>query len=212
MWLARRRREITLARQANGRLRRRVWRAVIISLRRVPLVRRLPFVRPRRKKKSIVSSAKADDPRTPCSGGSGKDSDGNGSTTTVEIGGNGGKETGENDPAQTGSSGTPGVQINGVSRMFGTTEAMTLTAADASEKAASGEPPGRGNVRASFERRREVAAKPSRLKMYLQKRNRACLGLSQALLAEREACSNAGEEYVLALSDFESDHSLEITW
>lgn len=61
-------------------------------------------------------------------------------------------------------------------------------------------------------RRRRAAAQPSLLSIYLRERKKACIGLPEALLVERGAWTNAANEYVLALSDFEVDHSLEITW
>lgn len=51
-----------------------------------------------------------------------------------------------------------------------------------------------------------------RIVEYWERRKKACLGLRQALQAEREAYYNARDEFVLAVTDFEADHSLEITW
>ena len=59
---------------------------------------------------------------------------------------------------------------------------------------------------------RRATAQPGRLEEYLRRRRKASVGMIQALQAEREARAYASEEYALALSDFESDHSLEITW
>ena len=57
-----------------------------------------------------------------------------------------------------------------------------------------------------------ATAQPGRLEEYLRHRKKASVGMRQALQAEREARAYASEEYALALSDFESDHGLEITW
>lgn len=64
--------------------------------------------------------------------------------------------------------------------------------------------------------RRETMAnktepKPGRLGKYLQRRRRACAGLQQALELERLAFAIARDEYARALSEFEADHTLEIT-
>lgn len=46
----------------------------------------------------------------------------------------------------------------------------------------------------------------------IRRRKEACAGLPLALETEREAFANVGREYTLALSEFEADHCLEITW
>lgn len=88
--------------------------------------------------------------------------------------------------------------------------AAAIAAAEATAAAAGVAASKEGRRRALEER---AAKRPGGLvREFFRRRKAASAGLQQALQAEREAWNNARGEYVLALSDFETDHSLEITW
>lgn len=235
VWLARRRMEVALAQRAANRLRRRACRAAVVSLRRVPLVRRLPCLRRRRRKK-----LKHQDAATSLSNGWDKGvfaSSGNrfGDTaaTVVAAGadesvcsesddGNARARIRSLDMVAAGAiSASPSSQ-QGLGKYM--TPAAGVIEPDAVDsRFGGGQKPNRVSGGADrkqneLQRRQQQQTmaeksvrKPERLAEFLRRRKKASLGMGQALQAEREACANAAAEYVLALSDFESDHSLEIT-
>lgn len=225
MWLARRRRELAIARQATDRLRRRARRVVIISLRRVPFVRRLPCLRPPRRKNKRVDLTE-DVVILDGGGGDGVDGDasvrkeGGGVQTGEdrgEVGGRGkgnvgrGEGSVDNDNIRVW---TPPTVKNTYIYGDGTRRRLARNGAEAAAAAAvaEGGAAKAGNRKDELARRRHAAAGPSLLAEHLRRRKKACMGMEEALQAEKEAFANAGQEYVFALSDFESDHSLEITW
>lgn len=225
VWLARRRREIALARRAADRLRRRACRAAVASLRRVPLIRGLPCLRPRRRKK-----LKHQDAATNFSNRLGEGmfaSSGNKFRDTTATVAAGPEESlcSENDNSNVRARiGTPDTVVGANNAGKNKTLTAGVTEPDAVEgrfgenqqpNKASG---GGGRKKNELQQRQQQQAmveksarKPSRWAEFLRRRKKASLGMRQALQAERGACANAAEEYVLALSDFESDHSLEIT-
>lgn len=298
MWLARRRRELFLARRAAHRARRNAWRAAIASMRGVPLVRRLPCVTPRRRKKKILDVSAGDNDKVDAAG---IDSDVGDVNTSVETAAEGGAEkmatagsaaaataTDAATPSAVGVStviqgrlgegdgeggegrvvgdrvairvsvtmppGIGGTEIVGTDgrkedigslarlarsadisddekiarhstfvRRTRSTAAAAAAMAPASAKTGAGvaagavdeeagSPVGNGSGDWKGRRRPGAALLPTRLEEHLRRRRKACTGLEQALNVERQAFANAGEEYLLALSDFDSDHSLEITW
>ena len=261
VWLARRRRELTLARRAADRLRRRARRAVVVSLRRVPLVRRLPCVRPRRRRKfkleaeagglsdclgeggTLASTGDAklgDTGATVAMGSTRSDGSENGNSSTQPLIETPGAVVGGNneDPLahRRGSEKQGAPQPEGVVEAGTTVEGrigetrQPMTGGTCAGGGGGGDGGGDGGgvvVRGAggggrklneLQRRQHQQAmaeksgrKPGRLAEFLRRRRKASLGMSEALQAEREARANAAEEYALALSDFESDHSLEIT-
>lgn len=238
VWLARRRREAALVRRAAVRLRRRARRAVVVSLRRVPLVRRLPCLRPRRRRKFKLEEDGAGDISDILGGGTGiqASTDENlgetGVTVAVGSTGSGGIENSNDSPRQLIE--TTGAIIRAESLdpfaqegpgkptmpLAGAVEACTTVEGGIGETRPPN--PGGGHVGGrklnELQRRQQQQTmlaksgrKPGPLAELSRRRRKASLGMSEALQAEREARANAAEEYVLALSDFESDHSLEIT-
>lgn len=234
VWLARRRRETALAWCAADRLRRRAYRATVVSLRRVPLVRRLPCLRRRRRKKLRPQNA-----ATVLSYGLGE---GNFSSShnkfgdtavTVASGGPDESVCENNDNYVRARMGTPdevveakplsSFSLQGSGRCTSPTEGLAGPDFVSGGRFGKNQQPnsgrgGGGRKKNELQRRqqqqammKQSARKPGRLAEFLRRRKKASVGMRQALQAEREACANAAEEYVLALSDFESDHSLEIT-
>ncbi|CAM9850704.1 unnamed protein product, partial [Hapterophycus canaliculatus] len=249
LWLAKRRRQIAFARQAAERLRQRVWRLMVVSLRRVPIIRRLSIIQPWRRKKTNFSTGAA--------GLSSFEEDVSASpndiaaTASTIVGGldravaiENGKDsplipiatTGavvENRPESSADYTIPFFRIEAekhdalqeitavsIQRMEENSGVKTF-AADIDQKGVKqpDKPSGGwGRKKNELERRQQQqlrveksTRKPGRLAEFFQRRKKATIGMRQALHAEREAYCNAAEEYVLALSDFESDHSLEIT-
>lgn len=240
VWLARRRREMDLARRTTDRLRRRGWRVVVVSLRRVPLIRRLPGIRPRRRKKQKPAG---DSPSLLGEEDIFADNLGATAATVVEVptgsicsdAYNGSFRSLTETPGTVVGAKTPSIPANSASSPFpcqGPERYKTAAGAAAgvagvaeTESAGSGFVEtqvrghgGRGRKKNELEQRKQPKAmmekssrKSGRLTEYFRRRKKASLGMRQALQAEREAHANATEEYVLALSDFESDHSLQIT-
>ncbi|CBJ33045.1 Hypothetical leucine rich repeat protein [Ectocarpus siliculosus] len=241
VWLARRRREIAFARNAANRLRRRALRVVVVSLRRVPLVRRLPGIRPRRRKKQKRSLADTGREKLSIS-----DEELGATTATVQAGLGESvriEEDNKDPPAPIGAPGTtlrdvdlygPGDKHSTQKTLVlsqGTTGATALlegvagvaettTARSGPEETKRPYKAGGGETRKKNElqRRQQQQAlteksekSHSRLEEFWRRRRKASVGMRQALQAEREAFANASQEFILALSDFESDHSLEIT-
>lgn len=99
--------------------------------------------------------------------------------------------------------------VRGTSMRLGAGRPLSRAAANAMAKAEASNAAMGGE---NYGRLQPEVAKASPLMEYLRRRRSACVGLRQALELEQEACANAKEEFVLALADFESDHSLEITW
>ncbi|CAM9176550.1 unnamed protein product, partial [Scytosiphon promiscuus] len=250
LWLARRRREVAFARHTADRLRRRAWRLVVISLRRVPLVRRLRCLQPRRRKKRKPSEGTADisnfdagddstcsnDLRATISASAAGEIriigiENNKASLPVSIVSTDAVvENSPGNPANHASSFPhEGTQEDDASRTItviskkrtgntATAECFALEGDQEEVKQQHKTGGGRDRNKNELERRQQQQSmaknsgrKPGRLEAFLQRRKRAALGMRQALLEEREAYCNAAEEYVLALSDFESDHSLEIT-
>lgn len=110
------------------------------------------------------------------------------------------------------SSMAPGVEEEPLKKINVPNRSAATAAALAAATEVEEEIATKGNGMAETTKRGRIGAEPSRLAEYLRRRKKECMGLRQALQTERDACVNAGKEYVLALSDFQSDHSLEITW
>lgn len=209
VWRARRQREMALARRVADRLRRRVYRAAVVSLRRVPLVRTLPCLRPRRRKKLKDQEDVAASFSDGLSEGMLASSENNFGETasTVRAG-----------PAIASDSSQQGPGKNKATTA-GVTEPGNEGGRFGGSQQSSRFIGGGGRKKNELQRRHQLRTmakkstrKPGRLAEYFRRRRKkASIGMRQALEAEREACANAAEEYVLALSDFESDHSLEIT-
>lgn len=217
MWLAKRRREmLILERALKKESQKKMWRPVISSMRRIPSIRMPQGVGPRRKRKGGVLP-----------GGDGgysldTDSRGAGARAAPAASAAKGGECGQNrdrkdlDGAVAVHLLTPetdktldspfglGVLDCGTEESLATHEVAVTSASDGWKAVLGRED--------ELTRRRRAAAQPSRLAVYMRERKEACIGLPQALLRERDAWTNAGNEYVLALSNFEFDHSLEITW
>lgn len=242
LWLARRRREMALARRTTDRLRRRALRTLVVSLRRVPLIRLLPVIRPRRRKKQKPAEIVADLPsfrgKEDMFASSGdnlgataatvaeassfcSDTDNGGLRALTEAPGT---VVGANNPSSAAHSSSTPFPWQGSEEYMVTVGAAAGTAWVAETEAAEGGfgetqgrgRGGRGRMKNELEQRKQAmmeqsARKPGRLAEFLRRRKKASLGMGQALQAERETHANATEEYVLALSDFESDHSLQIT-
>eukprot|EP00903_Cladosiphon_okamuranus_P010991 g10380.t1 len=222
VWLARRQREMALARRAGDRLRRRAYRAVVVSLRRVPLVRRLPCVRPRRRKKLKDQEDARENLLNGLGEGVSTLSENNFGETTSTI--RAGPESVCSDTKNmvVGAAAASVISEQGLGKNKATTAGVTEADNDDGRFEGSQQSSrvigGRGRKKNELQRRQQQQAmtktsarKPGRLAEYFRRRKKASIGMRQALQAEREACANAAEEYVLALSDFESDHSLEIT-
>lgn len=250
LWLARRRREMAFARHAADRLRRRAWRLMVVSLRRVPLLRRLPCLQPRRRKRRKHSLEAADLPSFDGGDVSASPNDFGATTTTIAAGLDGADGIESNlasPPVQTATTGAvvkntsenpadsavpffrkeaenndAPKEITVISKR-GTASSVRAKAIALEGDQEKGEQPngiggGWGRQKNELERRQQQkiqldnsTRKPGHLTEFLQRRKMAALGMRHALHVEREAYCNAAEEYVLALSDFESDHSLEIT-
>ncbi len=238
VWLARRRREAALARRDAVRLRRRARRAVVVSLRRVPLARRLPCIRPRRRRKFKLEDEGVGDVSDRVVGGEGIQASTDeklGETgVTVAMGstGSGGSENGNSKSPQQLIE-APGAVIGAdaldpfaqgpgkpTMPLAGAAESGTTVEGGIGEHRLPNPGDGRAGGRKlnELQRRQQQQAmleksgrKPGLLAEFSRRRRKASLGMSEALQAEREARANAAQEYVLALSDFESDHSLEIT-
>ncbi|CAM9215524.1 unnamed protein product, partial [Ectocarpus sp. 13 AM-2016] len=241
VWLARRRREVASARNAANRLRRRALRVVVVSLRRIPLVRRLPGIRRRRRRKETYSLAGAGREIL-----SSSDEELGATTLTVQagLGKSSRVEEGNKDPPA--PIGTPGTILEDVDlyspadkhspqKTFVLSEsatgatallegvagvAKTTTVGSGLEETKRPYKAGdRGATKKNEQQRRqqqqaftEKSEKShSHLAEFWRGRRKASVGMRQALQAEREAFANASQEFILALSDFESDHSLEIT-
>lgn len=217
VWLARRQREMALARRAADRLRRRARRAAVVSLRRVPLIRRLPCLRPRRRRKLKHQDAAANLLSGLGEGVFSSSDNHFGDTAStmkaesVCSENDNGIATSAGDVSQRG----PGKDKTATARVeeadndeggFGGTQQLSKTVGRAGRK--KNELQRRQQQKAMA---KKSARKPGRLAEFWRRRKKASMGMRQALQAEREAYANAAEEYVLALSDFESDHSLEIT-
>lgn len=293
VWLARRHRELFLARRAAHRACRNAWRTAIASMRGVPLVRRLPCVRPRRRKKKFLDVSAGDDDKVDAAGIDSDVGDANTSVGTVAEGGaekmaaageaaaataaaaaegvstgtqgrlgegdgegREGRVVGDGVAIRVSVTIPPGVggantastdgrkeDIDSVARLARSADisddeqivqhstfvrrtrstAAAAAVAPASARTGAGVAAGAvdeeagsaaGNGSRDWKGRRRpwAALLPTRLEEHLRRRRKACTGLQQALNVERQAFANAGEEYLLALSDFDSDHSLEITW
>lgn len=232
VWLARRQRELALARRAADRLHRRAYRSIVVSLRRVPLVRRLPCLRPRRRKRlKHQDAATADLPNGLGEGvfaSSGNIFGDTASTIRAESV----RSEEDNSTARArsrtadmvaGATSASPVSQQGPGKYKTTAPGVTEPESDegmfgGSQQSSTAVGGGGGRKKNELQRRQQQEAmakrsarKPGHLAEFLRRRRKASLGMKQALQAEREACDNAAEEYVLALSDFESDHSLEIT-
>ncbi|CAB1099841.1 unnamed protein product [Ectocarpus sp. CCAP 1310/34] len=241
VWLARRRREIAFARNAANRVRRRALRVVVVSLRRVPLVRRLPGIRRRRRKKEMYSLAGAGRKIL-----SSSDEELGATTATVQTGlGKNARieEDNKDPPAPIRTPGTilGDVDLYSPADKHSTQKTLVLSesatgatavlegVARVAETTTVGSGPeetkrrykagDRGATKNNeLQRRQQQQAlteksekNHSRLAEFWRGRRKATVGMRQALQAEREAFANASQEFILALSDFESDHSLEIT-
>lgn len=238
------------ARHAADRLRRRAWRFTVVSLRRVPFIRRLPCLRPRRRKKREPPEGTTDTFNFDEEGNATFPTDPGATTPTGAVGADGVvkiensnaspptpiilrdtvvESSPENPADHTSPLSQEGAEKHGAPKEItvvsikGTenTSGLKHFAPEGDQEEAK-QPNkiggGLGRKKNELERRqhqqlmmKNSSRKPSRLAEFLQRRKKAALGMRQALLTEREAYCNAAEEYVLALSDFESDHSLEIT-
>lgn len=204
MWLAKRREEMSILDRAVKKSQKKMWRAFISSVRRISPIRIHQGMRSRRKRKggilpggdSLDTRSRGAAPAERASKGHGYEKDLDGAIAvrlwTPET------------HKTLDSSFSSGVSDCGTEERLAMRE-VAVTSGSAGWKAVLGRED-------ELTRRGKVAAQPSPLSIYMRKRKKACIGLPQALLAERDAWTNAANEYVLALSNFEVDHSLEITW
>lgn len=241
LWLARRRRELKLARRITCRAGRRILRALSTWIRRVPVVRKLPCLRQRRRRRKKIQHEELE----------GSDSESGGAFGHTGSGGKGGQtvriiDVDKDREQQHENSNRVGVGAiwernlpnhdgSGLLNAPQTVHSSIFSADGGGERPAAVQiRPGTTDkplskaaaaamakaeenntiTREGRDHRSQRAAQSIAgcFGDYLDRRTLSCMGLESALEAEREACDNAREEYILALSDFESDHSLEITW
>ncbi|CAM9195485.1 unnamed protein product, partial [Sphacelaria rigidula] len=240
LWLARRRRELKLARRITCRAGRRILRALSTWIRRVPVVRKLPCLRQRRRRRKKIQHEELE----------GFDSESGGAFGHTGSGGKGGQtvriiDVDKDREQQHENSNRVGVGAmrernlpnhdgSGLLNAPQTVHSSIFSADGGGERPAAVQiRPGTTDkplskaaaaamakaeenntiTREGRDHRSQRAAQSIAgcFGDYLDRRTLSCMGLESALEAEREACDNAREEYILALSDFESDHSLEIT-
>lgn len=229
VWLARRQRELALVCRATDRAGRRIRSALSFATRRIPFIHNLPCLRKscRRKKKHDAFLE------------IGSDSDGDGfgiegianmvNLTAQKKDAGGSQEEGSRVrvgfksvihdgsvvaaphiiqaalPTGGERPGTAQTRPSSIGRPLSRAAAAVMARADAKNAGIVGRDPDRHQQSAT-------GSIAGLCRHYFERRSLVCVGLQSALESERDACANAREEYVRALSDFESDHSLEITW
>lgn len=229
VWLARRRRELMLARRATDQAGRRIRGIFSAATRRIPFARRLFCLRKNRRRRKKKHSDFL---------GIGSDGDGDGfgvteitSTVNLTVGKNDvdesqeegsrnrlGLKSGKHDGNTVAASKIAQVAMPSCGERPATVQMRAGTGRPLSRAAAAAmaqsdaENAGIGRRRPDRRLQGATGSMAGLLRHYLERRSSACVGLQPALASERDACANARGEYVLALSDFESDHSLEITW